>query len=452
MLMLPSAFASVIVTFAPLFFKRTWRHAEQLLWGALLAPGKRTVTSVLRILGHAADRRFQRFHRVLNRARWQPRAASRVLLGLLVKTFVPTGPLVVALDDTIERRWGKQIVARGIYRDPVRSSRSHLVKVSGLRWLSLMLVTEIPWAGRCWALPFLTVLAPSERYHEQRRKRHKKLTAWARQMLLQLRRWLPDRELVLVVDSSYAALGLLGRLARLPRPITCLTRLRWDAALYRPAPARRKGQKGPPRQKGARLPKLSSVFKSKRTKWTRVTVGCWYGAGQRVMEIATGTAVWYTPGQRVLPLRWVLVRDPDQEYEPEALLSTEVQAAPEQILPWFVWRWQTAVTFAEARAHLGMETQRQHTDQAIARTTPCWLALFSLVALLTDALQRQKLVRVRSAAWYDKKRVTFADAIAAVRQQLWASLNICMSEDDIETVIMPRRLLQHLTEALAYAA
>jgi DDE superfamily endonuclease len=452
MLLLPSAFASVIVTFAPLFFKRTWHHAEQLLWGALLAPGKRTVTGVLRILGYADDRRFQRFHRVLNRARWRPRAASRILLGLLVKTFAPTGPLVVALDDTIERRWGKKIAARGIYRDPVRSSRSHFVKVSGLRWLSLMLVTEIPWASRCWALPFLTVLAPSERYHEQRQRRHKKLTDWARQMLLPLRRWLPDRELVLVVDSGYAALGLLGRRARLPRPITCITRLRLDAALYQPVPPRKKGQKGPPRKKGPRLPKLSSVLKSKRTEWTRVTVGCWYGAGKRVMEVATGTAVWYTPGQRVLPIRWVLVRDPEQDYAPEALLSTEVQAAPEQIVPWFVWRWQTEVTFAEARAHLGMETQRQHTDQAIARTTPCLLALFSLVALLADALQRQKLVRVRSAAWYDKEHRTFADAMAAVRQQLWASLDISMSEKDTEMVTMPRRLLQHLTEALAYAA
>jgi hypothetical protein len=133
-------------------------------------------------------------------------------------------------------------------------------------------------------------------------------------------------------------------------------------------------------------------------------------------------------------------------------LSTEVQAAPEQIVQWLVWRWQTEVTFAEARAHLGMETQRQHTDQAIARTTPCLLALFSWVALLADALQRQKLVRVRSAAWYDKGHRTFADAMAAVRQQLWASLDISMSEKDTEMVTMPRRLLQHLTEALAYAA
>ena len=199
--------------------------------GAILAPGKRTVTSVLRILGRSDDARFQNYHRVLNRACWSPRQASRILLGLLVKTFVPSGPLLVGLDDTIERRWGCKIAARGIYRDPVRSSHSHFVKTSGLRWLSLMLLVEIPWAGRVWALPFLTVPAPSERYHQKRRQRHKSLLDWGRQMSLQLRRWLPERSLVLVADNGYAALDFLSRLTHRKRPITCITRLRLDARL-----------------------------------------------------------------------------------------------------------------------------------------------------------------------------------------------------------------------------
>jgi hypothetical protein len=165
---------------------------------------------VLRIVGLGNEKHFQNYPRVLNRARWSGRAASRILLGLLVQTFAPSGPLLVGLDDTIERRWGKKIQARGIYRDPVRSSRSHFVKTSGLRWLSLMLLVEIPWAGRVWALPFFTVLAPSERYHQKRHKRHKTLVNWGKQMLLQLRRWIPERPLVLVVDSGYAALEFWG--------------------------------------------------------------------------------------------------------------------------------------------------------------------------------------------------------------------------------------------------
>ena len=171
MLTLPPAFTAIIVAFAPLFFNGVWRCARILLIGAILAPGKRTVTSALRVMGLSGERRFQIYHRVLNRAVWSCRQASPILLRMLVTAFVPTGPVVLVLDDTIERRWGPKISARGIYRDAVRSSDSHLVKTSGLRWLSLMLLAPIPWAGRVWALPLLTALAPSARYWEERKRR-----------------------------------------------------------------------------------------------------------------------------------------------------------------------------------------------------------------------------------------------------------------------------------------
>src|SRR5215207_269221 len=204
---LPSRFAAVILTFAPLFLQqRTWDHAGMLLIGAILAPGQRTVTSLLRIMGLSGERRFVNYHRVLNRAVWSSRAASRLLLGLLITTLMPAGPVVLGLDDTIERRRGKRISAKGIYRDPVRSSKAFFVKTSGLRWLSLMLLAPVPWAGRVWALPFLTALAPSERCCSACGRRHKTLTDWARQVALQARRWLPGRELVLIGDSAFAAL------------------------------------------------------------------------------------------------------------------------------------------------------------------------------------------------------------------------------------------------------
>jgi DDE superfamily endonuclease len=295
-------------------------------------------------------------HRVLNRARWSSRAASRILLGLLVQTLVPSGPILVGLDDTIERRWGRKIQARGIYRDPVRSSHSHLVKASGLRWLSLMLLVEIPWAGRVWALPFLTALAPSERYHQKRQQRHKTLVNWGKQMLLQLRRWTPERPLVLVVDSGYAALEFLGCLANRKQPITCITRLRLDAQLYAPVRPRRKGQLGRPRRKGVRLPSLQQRLMNRKTKWSKVTVPHWYSAGPRTIQIATGTAVWYRVGLPVVPLRWILIRDPQQQFRPQALLSTDLEVAPGQAVQWFVLRWQLETTFAEVRAKLGVET------------------------------------------------------------------------------------------------
>ena len=153
---LPKAHDNLIQTFAPHFSNCIWQHAQVLLLGAILAPGRRTVTAVLRIMGLSAERHFQTYHRVLNRAVWSSWALSRTLLKLLVQTLVPKGPIVCGLDDTIERRRGVKIKARGIYRDPVRSSHGHFVKASGLRWVSLMLLAPIPWAQRTWALPFLT--------------------------------------------------------------------------------------------------------------------------------------------------------------------------------------------------------------------------------------------------------------------------------------------------------
>ena len=215
MLHLPARFAAVILPFASLFAQdRTWRHAQMLLLGALLTPGQRTVCTILRIVGLRWERHFVSYHRVLNRAVWRSRIGTRLLFDMLLAAFAPRGPVLLGIDDTIERRRGKRISAKGIYRDPVRSSKAFFVKTSGLRWLSLMLLVPIAWAGRVWALPFLTVLAPSERFCRDRGLRHKMLTDWARQIALQARRWLPGRELVLLGDSSFAALELLAALVR----------------------------------------------------------------------------------------------------------------------------------------------------------------------------------------------------------------------------------------------
>jgi len=451
---LPTRFVSVIVPFAALFRQRPWRYGQALLLGAILTPGVRTVASVLRLLGLARERRFERYHRVLSRVAWSPRAGSRLLLGLLVRTFVPAGPLVFGIDDTIERRWGKRIRARGIYRDPTRSSRGHFVKASGLRWLAVMLLAPIPWAGRVWALPVLTALCPSERANAEAGRRHKTLTDWARQLLRQLGRWCrtlaPDRSVIMVGDLSFAALELLGALAP---TMTCITRLRLDARLFAPAPPRRPGTTGRPRVKGERLPLLSTVLTEATTTWARVTIAGWYGEGAREIDLATGTAVWYQHGRPVLPIRWVLVRDPHGRFDPQALLSTELALSAPEIVGYFVRRWQVEVTFAETRRHLGVETQRQWSDRAIARTTPVLLGLFSLVTLLAHRLVRHGRLPVRAAAWYPKPTPTFSDALAAVRRHWWrATTTSCTSWHDRNMLKLPRRVVRRLSEAACYAA
>jgi len=452
MLVVPKEFANLMTTFAPLFTKRVWQHVQVLLVGAILSPGKRTITAVLRVMGLAHAKSFQQFHRVLNRAVWSSLEGSRLLWLLLVRLLAPTGPLVLGLDDTLERRRGAKIQAKGIYRDPVRSSHSHMVKASGLRWLSLMLLVPIPWAKRVWALPFLTVLAPSERYHQERGQRHKKLTDWARQMLLIVRRWAPERALVLVTDSSFAVMTLLWRLRQLAQPICSITRLRLDAALYEPALPRKPRQTGRPRLKGKRLPTLAHVLANPATCWQTVTVRGWYGEVERAVELVSDTAVWYHSGMPPLAIRWVLVRDPRGKFEPQALLCTDLTGDPVQILEWFVLRWRLEVTWQEARAHLGLETQRQWNVLAIARTTPALLGFFSIITLLAGQIAQDHALPVRQAVWYRKIQPTFTDAIAVVRQHLWTAAHFYMSPAKADMVEIPSALLNRLTDTLCYAA
>lgn len=451
MLTLPDEYSTLFTQIQPFFSRRVWKLAVVLLVGAILAPGKRTVTAALRIMGLSQERHFQNYHRVLNRAVWSNLALSLVLLRLLLNTFLPFGPVGMGIDETIERRRGEKIKAKGIYRDPVRSSKSHFVKASGLRWIGMMLLVQVPWAKRIWGLPFLTVLAPSERYYESSPRRHKKLTDWARQMGMQVRRWLPKRKLILVADSSYAALELLHSLLSLPEPVFMVTQLRLDAALYEPAPAPKPETIGRPRKKGKRLPKLSKVLLDKQTVWETVMVDNWYGQGPTQVEITSDTAVWYHSGMPAVPIRWVLIRDPNGKFETRALLCTDQSADPVQILQWFVRRWQIEVSFQKVRAHLGVETQRQWSDKAIARTTPILMGLFSWVTLLAHQSRSDGSLPVRQAAWYAKSIPTFSDAIALVRRRIWEHWGFWMSGFAPDIQKKQSNLLKRLFEAVCYS-
>ena len=261
MLTLPAAIITLLQLFSARFDVRTWRKAHIPLAGAIIMPGKRTVTSALRVMGLTERGDFALYHDVLNRAVWSSLNVSRELLNLLIPFLVTyEAPLVFGIDESVEGRRGRRIRAKGIYRDAVRSSASHLVKTSGLRWVSLMWLAPTPWAKRDLGRPLLTVLAPSERYYQVLGWVPKKLTDWAGQIIIQLRRWLPYPTLVIAGDSSYAVLDLLHLCQSLSRPVTLNTRLRLDAALFEPAPPRRSGQVGRPRLKGGRLSTLKELL------------------------------------------------------------------------------------------------------------------------------------------------------------------------------------------------
>lgn len=373
-----------------------------------------------------------------------------ILLKLLLSALASgSEPLGFGIDPTIERRWGAKIAARGIYRDGVRSSESHVVKTSGLRWIGLMWLSYLPWAQRVWALPVMTVLAPSECYYQQRQRTPKTLLQRSLQMLKALRRFLPADDLVVVGDSTYAALEFLAAAQQLQ--ITFITRLRLDAALYEPAPPYNK--RGRPRKKGKRLPTLATRLADPTTVWQQQTLA-WYDGAQRHMDITSDTAVWFHSGMTPVPIRWVLIRDPQEEYDPVALLCTDPAQSALNIVTWFVQRWRLEVTFEEARRHLGVETQRQWSDKAIARTTPLLLGLFSWVTLVAHArFSASTPISPRQAAWYSKSRPTFSDALALVRLCLWdAYPTFRISKEQPDMLKIPKPLFDSLVSTLCYAA
>lgn len=421
MLTLPPEFEKQISSFSSLFSKKVFKHAKVLLLGAVLTTGKRTVSSALRAVGLSQEKAYHKYHRVLSMAKWSCLSLSKRLLVLILKQFVPSDePIVLGIDETLERRRGKRIKAKGIYRDGVRSSKNQLVKSSGLRWISVMVLTKLSWTKRVWALPFFTLLAPSQRYNEQRNRKHKTITDWAYLMIRIIKRWLADRKLILVADSSYAVIEFLYQVRN---QASLICPLRMDAQLFDFVPPRPKGKRGRHRKKGKRQAKLKDRLVDKNTTWIKIIVTQWYKHTNVELLVTTGTSLWYNSnyGKNPVPLRWVIIKDPNGKIESKALLSTDLNLTAEQIIGYYIQRWSVEVTFQELRKHLGVETQRQWSALAIARTTPLLMGVFSLITLWANYLYQQNLLTVQTSAWYHKTNLTFSDAIAAVRQYIWGT-------------------------------
>jgi hypothetical protein len=230
-----------------------------------------------------------------------------------------------------------------------------------------------------------------------------------------LRRWLPDRPLVLLGDSSFGVveLALACRRAR----VTWIARMRMTAALYDPVPAQPKGKPGVKPKKGARRPTPGQILAHPDTRWRAIEVR-WYDGATRTFDAVSQTALWHRDGFEPVPIRWVLLRDPTGKLKPIVLGCTDEALSAEQIVLHYIQRWTIEVTFQEARVHLGVETQRQWTRRAIERTTPCLLGLVSLVVLLAHQLHGST-IPIRQSAWYDKPEATFVDVLAVVRRGIW---------------------------------
>jgi len=445
MLSLPISIVSILQPFACLFTHPTWIHVQVLLAGTLLGQGPRTVTAALRAMGLSAEQRFGRYHRVLNRARWSSRQGARILLGLLIQMLPSQWPIVIAVDETLERRKGARIRAKGMYRDAVRSSRSKVVTCLGLEWICMALLVPVPWSPRPWALPFLTRLAPSRRANEAAGRRHRTVVELTIGMVWLVARWLKQRRWVLLGDGSYSCVQLGWEV--MAAQAILITRLRLDARLFafpEPVPA---GRRGPKPKKGAAQAKLSTREEEARTQGQAVTLQ-WYGQ-PKTLRLLSDVCLWHTPGWPPLPIRWVLVVDPDGRLPTQAFFSTDLTMTPARVVELFVWRWSLEVTFEEVRRHLGVETQRQWSDLAIARTTPVLMALFSLVCLMVYQWRERWAALPRSTAWYLKSHATFSDCLALVRRTIWAEDNYVNSTPEEEMVLISSKRLDRLLDQLA---
>jgi hypothetical protein len=453
----PSAeIIQLVSTFAVAFSAPAFAKAVVLLYGTIMAPGRRTVTAALRAVGLPAAAHFTNYHRLLNRDQWSPWLLSKLLLDLILVLCLPAdAPLLLLIDETLERRRGAQIRYKGWFYDAVRSTAGHVVTALGIRWMCLAVLVPVPWSPRPWALPFMVVPALSRQTAAKLDKPARTLVDWAWLMLERVRRWQPERTILVVGDGSYAATTLVQRCQRLQRPVQLVSRLRLDAQLYDPPPPQVKSKRGPKPQKGARQPSLAERLAAATTVWRPLTVS-WYGAQARPIEYATGTALWHHRGQPPVPVRWVLVRCPDAtarpgQFKPTGLFCSDPTLDAACIIQAFIARWNIEITFEELRTLLGFETQRQWSQRAIERTTPCLCGIFSLVTLMAMVCHPEDLP-IRQAPWYPKTEASFADALAAVRRQLWTRANYRNSPDDPDLLLFPKALALSLFEMACYTA
>lgn len=440
MFSLPTEFLPFLEAFRHLFSVSVWTSVQTLLMGAILCQGNRTVSSALRAVGLENSPKYRNYHNVLSRARWSSLAAAKILLGLLVGLFVAEGFIMLGIDETLERRSGKKIKAKGWYRDAVASKGNHVAKCLGLEWLCLMLIVPVPWSARYWALPFWSILQPSKKANEAAGRRHKTSIDWTIQALKALRRWQPRRGIILFVDGGFASFDLLEECCRLH--ITLICRLRIDAKLYDFPPEPLQGKRGPKPKKGDLLPSLKTLAKEQTQPWKK-TKRPWYQEGEKSISYLSGVALMHKSKHLPIAIQWVLVRIEGKK-NPQAFFSNNVEFDALEILKRYLFRWNVEVTFEEARAHLGVETQRQCSDLAIARTTPCLLGLFSLICCAAISFYRQGELIPKGSAWYKKTEITFSDLMALMRRKTWGnkyfnSENLpehkLFSQDDLKVLI-----------------
>jgi len=423
----------------------TYQRFSTLLVGAVLTTGRRTVANLLRTLRQLAPGHPTDYRRVLSRAPWSGLRLGCALARFLLDHVVPTGPVLLAGDDTVDGHPGRAVYGKGRHRDAVRSPHSYTAWRYGHKWVVLAVLVKFPFAARRWALPVLVDLYRTPEVSRAEGVRHRTPARLMCRLLRLVLLRFPGRTFVFAGDSGFGTHEVARFCHRHRRRLTLVSKLHPDANRFEPPPPYHGN--GRPRVKGGRVPKPRQAAATARH--ARLTVA-WYGGGTRRVEAATGTGHWYKGGCGLVPVRWVFVKDTTGTHRDEYLFTTDPAMTADAVVGTYCGRWSIETTFQEARSALGLETTRGRCKSTVLRAGPCLLGLYTVVAVLFHALPAAK--RVGAVTWPGKATATFSDAMCAVRRWLWHEAVLPQAGDGTALQKLPEPIRELLLTTLAPAA
>jgi hypothetical protein len=405
---------------AGVFTRPTLPRFISLMTALIVTMGRRTVSHALAVLQPITDGHWCNYHRLYSSAKYSMWSLAGVLVRQVVGLLPADAVIQLVADDTVDAKAGDQVWAKSAHRDSKRSTRTKTVTTFGHRWLVMCVLVQLKGWDRPWALPVLCGLCVSPKLAPKISRPAKTPSQLARQMLIRLMRWFPNRKFILTGDYQVVTHQTVGFAQRHADRVTVIGRLRGDANLY--APPRNPKALSPTgklRKKGHKIPSPKQRIKQVKPVSAKVA---WYGASRRKVSYVSEKALWYDKhGNDVTPIRWVCVLgDPEQNREDAFFFCSDVETSPVQIIEHYARRWNIEVTFEEARALLGLETTRHWCRQSVLRVTPILLGLFTAVVLLWRELpQACREAIVTATPCYPKRVITFADVLAAVRREIW---------------------------------
>jgi hypothetical protein len=449
MLAIPSIAQPLAEQIAPTFTDPTFDRFMLLMLAHVLATGRHTVSRMLRDFKAMLWGHWSSFHRVFSQARWSTWPIALFLARKVVALVPADRPLLLVADDTVETRNGDHVHGASIHRDPLASSRKLARFRRGLKWATLAAVIQLPLVPRPWALPLLTALVCQEKVDRELGRRHHTVRQRVKQMLIRMMRWFPDRKFILVGDWGVSCHELAEFAVAHAGRITVIARMRKDTCLHAP-PAEGRRCKGGLAKKGKRLPSPEHWVKSEARTSLEID---WYGQGKRQLQCVSDTALWYCKHRNaVVPIRWVWSSNPATGNE-DYFYSTDCSMAAKQIIEWYINRWPIEVTFQMVREHLGVEQTRHWCEESVMRVTACQFGLFTAVGLLYAQLVQSKgPVALQQTPCYQKDQVTFSDALAAVRREIWEGILPSLAPQGQCQTTLPPEFRTWLLDRLCAAA